>query len=213
MKSLARYLVRGTVVLLPIVTTLWLLIEFFKWIDGLVFKKVDHFFPMHTPGLGFALAVVVMIVAGWFASHLFGRWLEKITDWLLGQIPLVSTIYGTVKDILQAVGGEKKTFDRPVVVTLFPGGTAKVLGFVTRDDLASIGLPGEVAVLLQQSLNFAGNLVIVPKAQVRELPIDSGKFMTFLMSGGLTGELTGGAAPPPHFPRLDDVKGGDAGKK
>lgn len=213
MKSLARYLVRGTVVLLPIVTTLWLLIRFFVWVNDLVLDKVDHLFPVHTPGLGFALAVVVMIVVGWFASHLFGRWLEKITDWLLGQIPLVSTIYGTVKDILQAVGGEKKTFDRPVVVTLFPGGTAKVLGFVTRDDLTSIGLPGEVAVLLQQSLNFAGNLVIVPKAQVRELPIDSGKFMTFLMSGGLTGELTGGAASAPHFPRLGEVKEGGAGKK
>ncbi len=204
MKKLAHYLVRGTVVVLPIVTTLWLLTEFFKWVDGLVFDRVDHLFPLHTPGLGFALAVVAMIAAGWFASHLFGRWLEKITDWLLSQIPLVNTIYGTVKDILQAVGGEKKTFDRPVVVTLFPGGSAKMLGFVTRDDLSQIGLPGEVAVLLQQSLNFAGNLIIVPKEQVRALPIDSGKFMTFLMSGGLTGELTAGAAHVPHFPRLGE---------
>jgi hypothetical protein len=58
-------------------------------------------------------------------------------------------------------------------------------------------------VLLQQSLNFAGNLVVLPKSQVRALDVDSGRFLTFLMSGGLTGHLS---APPEEdkFPRLDE---------
>lgn len=205
MKRLARYLIRGSVVVLPLVATGWLLTNAFREVDGMVLDRVDHLFPVHVPGLGVALVIVAITAVGWFASFLLGRWLEKIADWLLGRIPLVSTVYGTVKDILQAVGGEKKTFDRPVVVTLFPGGSAKVLGFVTRDDLSQIGLPGECAVLLQQSLNFAGNLVIFPRDQVRALPVDSGKFMTFLMSGGLTGDLTAGAAPASHFPRLGEI--------
>lgn len=204
MKSLAHWFVRGLVVLVPLATTLWVLTSFFLWIDGLVFHQVEHLFEVRATGLGFALAVALTTVAGWFASHLFGRWIERITDWLLRRIPLVSAIYGTVKDILQAIGGEKKTFERPVVVTLSPGGTAKVLGFVTRDDLTEIGLPGEVAVLLQQSLNFAGNIVIFPKSQVRELAVDPGKFMTFVMSGGLTGNLGPGTTPVEHFPGLHE---------
>ncbi len=182
MKRLSGYFVRGLVVLLPIVTTIWVLTN--------VFKKIDDAFPFPAPGLGFALAIGVVLLIGWLCSMILGRWIEQLTDWAMSEIPLVGSIYGTVKDVLKAVGGEKKTFDRPVVVTLFPGGTAKVLGFVTRDDLSEIGLPGEVAVLLQQSLNFAGNILIFPKAQIRALEVDAGKFMTFVMSGGLTGDLS-----------------------
>jgi uncharacterized membrane protein len=189
----------------PIVATVWLLTDLFTWIDGLVYGAVDQLFKIHTPGLGLALAVVAITTIGWLASFLLGRWLERVADWLLSRIPLVRTIYGTLKDILQAVGGEKKTFEHPVVVTLFPGGSAKVLGFVTRGDLSEIGLPGEVAVLMQQSLNFAGNILIFPKAQVRALDVDSGKFMTFVMSGGLTGDLKPGKDEGPAFPTLHDA--------
>lgn len=206
MKSLGRWFVRGLVVLVPLALTGYVLVSFFLWVDKLVFDQFDHFFKVKVTGLGFALAVVFATVVGWFASHLLGRWFERVADWFLGRIPLVSSIYGTAKDILQALGGEKKTFERPVVVTLAPGSGAKVLGFVTRDDLSEIGLPGEVAVLLQQSLNFAGNIVIFPKSQVRPLPVDPGKFMTFVMSGGLTGNLGPGATPTEHFPTLHDAK-------
>lgn len=181
MRQLARYFVQGLVVLLPIVTTIAVLTY--------VFRRVDDIFPIATPGLGFVCAVVLITVVGWLASRFIGRWIVRGTEWLLDQIPLVNSLYHTIKDVLQAVAGEKKTFDRPVIVTLFPGGDAKLLGFITRDDLSEIGLPGDVVVLLQQSLNFAGNLVIFPKERVKPLAVDSGKFLTFVLSGGLTGSL------------------------
>ncbi len=230
MKSLGRWFVRGVVVLVPLALTGYVLISFFLWIDQLVLEHFGHWFGFvpqgavdpadptgspagqfhfETTGLGVAIAIVLATAVGWFASHLLGRWFERVADWFLGRIPLVSSIYGTAKDILQALGGEKKTFEHPVVVTLSPGSGAKVLGFVTRSDLSEIGLPGDVAVLLQQSLNFAGNIVIFPKAQVRPLPVEPGKFMTFVMSGGLTGDLSPGHAPAQHFPTLTETKRND----
>jgi uncharacterized membrane protein len=203
MKSLGRWFVRGLVVTVPLALTGYVLVQFFLWVDKLVYEQVDQIFSVKVTGLGFALAIVFATTVGWFASHLLGRWFERVADWFLGRIPLVNSIYGTAKDILQALGGEKKSFERPVVVTLSSDG-AKLLGFVTRDDLSEIGLPGDVAVLLQQSLNFAGNIVIFPRSQVRPLPVEPGKFMTFVMSGGLTGDLGPGAAPPKHFPKLHD---------
>jgi len=190
MRLMARYFVQGLIVLLPIVTTIWVLTNLFVWVDDL--------FPVRTPGLGFACAIVSVTVVGWLASRFVGLWVVRATEWLLDRIPLVNALYRTVKDVMEAIGGQKKTFDRPVVVTLASQGGAKILGFVTRDDLSEIGLPGDVAVLLQQSLNFAGNLVIFPRAQVRALEVDAGKFLTFLMSGGLTGGLAQahGAAVP-----------------
>ena len=72
-------------------------------------------------------------------------------------------------------------------------------------DDAHDDVPGDVAVLLQQSLNFAGNILIFPRAQVRALDVDSGKFMTFVMSGGLTGDLKPGKVEGPAFPQLHDA--------
>jgi uncharacterized membrane protein len=210
MKQLARWFVQGLIVLLPLATTVWVVTHVFNEIDAL-FTLSHRALPgggstgqgEPVPGLGFAFAIVTITIVGWLASLFVGRWLVRLTDWLIGRVPLVSSLYLTLRDILRAVAGDRKTFDRPVVVTLFPGGTAKVLGFVTRDDLHEIGLPGEVAVLLQQSLNFAGNLVIFPKGQVRALDVDAGRFFTFLMSGGLAGHLAKDAAPD-SMPRLDD---------
>jgi uncharacterized membrane protein len=204
MKTFARWFVHGLIVLLPLTTTLGVVTY--------VFNKLDELFHVGAalgpeegiPGLGFVFAVVTITTVGWLANLFLGRWLVRITDWLIGRIPLVSTIYRTIKDILLALGGEKKTFEHPVVVTLTPGSTLKVLGFVTRHDLAEIGLPGEVAVLLQQSLNFAGNLVVLPKAQVRALNVDPGRFLTFLMSGGLTGNLDK-EPEKDEFPKLGET--------
>lgn len=201
MKQLARWFVQGLIVLLPLATTVWVVTHVFNEIDAL-FRVAPHLpaapdgsppvagpVAEPIPGLGFVVALVTITVVGWLASLFIGRWLVKLTDWLIGQIPLVSSLYRTVKEMLQAIAGDKKTFDRPVVVTLFPGGTVKMLGFVTHEDLSELGLPGDSAVLLQQSLNFAGNLMIFPKAQIRPLDVDSGRFLTFIMSGGLTGKL------------------------
>ena len=189
MKQFARWFVQGLIVLLPLATTVWVVTHVFNEIDALFHVNRPGHEGESVPGLGFALALVTITCVGWLASLFIGRWLVKLTDWLIGQIPLVSSLYRTMKEMLQAIAGDKKTFDRPVVVTLFPGGTVKMLGFVTHEDLSELGLPGDSAVLLQQSLNFAGNLVIFPKAQIRALDVDSGRFLTFIMSGGLTGKL------------------------
>lgn len=203
MKSLTRWFVQGLIVLLPLTTTLGVVTYVFNWLDDLFHVGAAIGPKGGIPGLGFVFALLTITTVGWLASLFLGRWLVRITDWLIGRIPLVSSIYRTIKDILLAIGGDKKTFEHPVVVKLSPDASYKLLGFVTRHDLAEIGLPGEVAVLLQQSLNFAGNLVVLPKAQVRALDVDSGRFLTFLMSGGLTGKLDK-EPEKDEFPKLDE---------
>lgn len=201
MKQLARWFLQGLIVLLPLATTIWVVTHVFNEIDALI--RVPR--PGHegetVPGLGFALALVAITATGWLASFFFGRWLVRLTDWLIARIPLIRVIYRVAKDVLQAIAGDNKTFDRPVLVSLDPGGHVKMLGFVTREDLAEIGLPGEVAVLMQQSFGFSGNLLIFPKSQVRAVDVDSGRFLTFILSGGMTGSFERSPAADP-VPRL-----------
>jgi len=205
MRQLARWFLQGLIVLLPLATTIWVVTHVFNEIDALFGLAGPGREGKPVPGLGFALALVTITLTGWLASFFFGRWLVRLTDWLIARIPLISTIYRIAKDILQAIAGDNKTFDRPVVVSLDPGGAVKMLGFVTREDLAAIGLPGDVAVLMQQSFGFSANLLVFPKSQVRAIDVDSGRFLTFIISGGLTGKFDKAPVADP-VPRLHATK-------
>jgi uncharacterized membrane protein len=101
-------------------------------------------------------------------------------------LPLVKLLYSAIKDMIEAFAGEKKSFDKPVIVTVMPGGTAKVVGFVTQEGLENFGLSDYVAVYLPQSYNFAGNVLLFPKESVKPLSIESSQAMAFIVSGGIS---------------------------
>ena len=106
---------------------------------------------------------------------------------VLLSVPGVKWLYGAVKDFSNALVGDTRRFDKPVLVQLGGGFDAGVIGFVTREDLASLGLGDCVAVYFPQSYNFAGNVLVVPKDQVETLSANSTDVMAFIVSGGVSG--------------------------
>jgi uncharacterized membrane protein len=70
--------------------------------------------------------------------------------------PIIKLLYTSAKDLMGVFVGEKKFFDKPVLVSLLPDSETKVIGFITREDLNSLGLSGSVAVYMPQAYNFAG---------------------------------------------------------
>ena len=102
-------------------------------------------------------------------------------------MPIVKMIYSAIKDLVSAFVGEKKRFNKPVFVSLLPESAVRIIGFVTRESLDNIGMADSMAVYIPQSYNFAGNLIVVPKEQVIPIDIESGKVMTFIISGGVSG--------------------------
>ncbi len=94
-------------------------------------------------------------------------------------------IYTSIKDLIGAFVGDKKSFNKPVLVTLSPVSNIHVIGFLTRESLDNLGLSESVAVYLPQSYNFAGNLIVVPREQVTPLAVESGDIMAFIVSGGV----------------------------
>jgi uncharacterized membrane protein len=179
MKTLFGYFWRGCLVLLPAAATVY--IAFF------IFTKIDNLVPVGVPGLGFALTVGVITLAGFLTSNVVGRAVIEVTEGWLTSVPLAKLIYTSIRDLINAFVGEKKRFDRPVAVTLVAGSPIRALGFVTRDRLDALGMGDQVAVYLPQSYNFAGNLVIVPRDQVEPLAISTTDLMTFVVSGGVSG--------------------------
>ncbi len=200
MSALARYFLKGLLFAVPIGLTAAACVLVFEKIDNLL-DPVQRLFlgqggkPL--PGVGFAVIMLLVLVLGVLASNLLTRRLMRGFERLLERVPMVKLLYTSVRDLLSSFVGDKKRFDKPVEVRLFPGSDAVVLGFVTREDLSALGLPGRVAVYLPQSYNFAGNLILVPRESVRPLEADSGAVMAFVVSGGASLPTSGAAQATP----------------
>ena len=197
MKKLIKYFANGLLFIFPLAVTVWVVYWLFTTIDQTVLKVVAGGEAGSQPvwwrtGLGVVILLVVITGVGVLSSFLVTRPLMQLVERLFGQLPLVKLLYSSIKDLIGAFVGEKKKFDQPVLVEILPGGGAKAIGFITRRSLAFWDLADEVAVYFPQSYNFAGNLLVVPKMQVRLLKADSSEVMAFLVSGGVSGQAAEG---------------------
>jgi uncharacterized membrane protein len=178
MKKLTKCFLNGLLVSIPLVATLYVVY--------VIFSKIDSIFKFEIPGAGFLLTIVTITVIGFISSNFLTKGLVHFVDRVFARLPLIKMIYTSIKDLIGAFVGDKKSFDKPVLVTLSPGSNIQAVGFITRESLKNIGHADKMAVYLPQSYNFAGNLIVVPKEQVSPLSVDSGDIMAFIVSGGVT---------------------------
>jgi len=182
MRKLVKYFIKGLVIFVPMALTVFLI--------GWAFNSLDSVFrdrlKLPVPGLGILLTVVFIFLIGFLASNFLGKRLFALVERVFTGLPLVKLLYSAAKDMIEAFAGDKKSFDKPVIATIVPGGGAKVVGFVTRDSLENLGLEDHVAVYTPQSYNFAGNVLLFPKEAVTPLDIDSSQAMAFVVSGGVS---------------------------
>ncbi|MFC1549321.1 DUF502 domain-containing protein [Nitrospirota bacterium] len=179
MRTIARYFMRGLLFITPLVVTVYVVYA--------VFTKVDRLFRLPIPGAGFMLTLFVITFVGFLASNFLTRWMTRLVEGLFVRLPFIKMIYTSVRDLVGAFVGEKKSFNQPVSVELVPGSGVSVAGFMTCENLSYIGIMDKVAVYLPQSYNFAGNLIIVPPDRVTRLDAVSGEVMAFIVSGGVSG--------------------------
>jgi uncharacterized membrane protein len=177
MKRLIGYFLRGLIVTAPVALTLYVV-----W---LLFRTVDGWLGIPIPGVGFLATVALITLIGFLASSFITsrvlRWVEELFE----KVPFVRLLYGGIKDVMGAFVGEKKRFQQPVLVTLDPASGAQAIGFLTQDSLDELGLADHVTVYLPQSYNFAGQMLVFPRANVIPLDAPSAKVMTFVVSGGV----------------------------
>src|SRR5262245_33882440 len=137
-RIVAKYFLRGLIVVVPIAVTAvavsWIFLEIDTWIN------VERLLNRKVPGAGVVLTVVVITVVGFLASNFATRWMFQALEDLLEHTPLVKLVYTSLKDMVGAFVGEKKKFNRPVLVTLTKDPDVSTMGFVTRSALAELGL-------------------------------------------------------------------------
>ncbi len=173
------YFARGLVLLVPIALT--------AYVCWSIFTTVDGWLGLRIPGAGFVVTIAIVTLVGFLGSTIITRSFFVLFDRLLVKVPLVRLLYSAIKDLLNAFVGEKRRFDQPVSVTLYPGNGIQMFGFVTQDSLAHLGLTGVVSVYCPHSYAWAGQLLVVPANQVQPLREPSSEVMAFIVSGGVTG--------------------------
>jgi uncharacterized membrane protein len=179
MRRLVGYFARGLVLLAPLAVTIW--------ICWLVFTRVDGWLGLPVPGAGFLATLVLITLVGFLGSNLLTRSAVGALEVIMGRLPFVRLLYGSTKDLLNAFVGEKRRFDKPVLVKIQADGCERRVGFVTQDSLAHLGYAGHVAVYCPHSYAFSGQLYVVPSDSVEPLDVASADAMAFVVSGGVAG--------------------------
>ena len=176
MNWLVKNFLRGLVIVVPIGVTLYLIYQ--------TFLALDRLLRLPVPGVGAVIVIVAVIAIGALASNFVFRALLDLTHVIFTKAPIVRIIYAAIKDLLEAFVGNKRRFDRPVVVRVATD--LRLFGFITRDDLGALAEPGDVAVYVPFSYTWDGCLLVVPRANVRMLEADSASIMALVVSGGVS---------------------------
>lgn len=178
MKRLLSYFVRGLVVVGPLALTVYICV--------VIFTTIDNWLGLPIRGVGFVLAIVFVTLVGFFASNFLTASVLGWIDSAVERLPFVRLLYSSTKDMLNAFVGEKRRFDKPVLVSVSADRQVKVLAFLTSDSLVSLGRADLVTVYMPQSYGLAGHIIVVPADRVERIQADAAEVMAFIISGGVT---------------------------
>ncbi|NJD10976.1 MAG: DUF502 domain-containing protein, partial [Gemmatimonadetes bacterium] len=143
----------------------------------------------YRPGMGSVAAVGLLIAAGVLVNAFLVRRLLAAWERLMDRIPVVKTVYGAVRDFVQLLpaGGERRELGRVVLVRL---GEAALIGFVTRDAAAELGIgpaaAGCVTVYFPMSYQIGGHTLLVPRSRSEPLDMPIEAAMRLVLTGGMS---------------------------
>jgi uncharacterized membrane protein len=174
-----RYFFSGTLFIVPLVATAYFIFVSFQWLDNRL--------SLPYPGLGFLIIMVFITLVGYLSTNYIFKTIGQWFDRGMNRIPLVKLIYSTVKDLLGAFVGDKKKFNKPVLVRINKDNSLYQIGFITQSDLTELGISDMVVVYFPHSYAFSGYHYFVPKESIKPLNIPATTAMKFIVSGGVSG--------------------------
>ncbi|GAB3355932.1 MULTISPECIES: DUF502 domain-containing protein [Giesbergeria] len=194
MSALRKWLFTGLLVIVPGAITLSVL----NWIVGLLDQTLlilpqawhpDRLLGFHLPGFGVLLTLLILLTVGAFASNFAGRKLVQWGDAVVHRIPVVRSIYSSVKQVSDTLFSESGNAFRTAVLVQWPREGVWTLGFIT-------GAPsGEVATYLRDEFvsvyvpttpnPTGGYFVMVRKSECVELEMSVDAALRYIVSMGV----------------------------
>lgn len=194
--------VTGLLVCLPVFLTIYIIIWLVDFLASPASGSLRYFLqmfgvemqdsPLFDGGVTIASALLVAVVIafiGFVSRNLFGRFFIALLEKIVNRLPMVSSIYSAIKQIIDtfSVGGKEKTFSRAVLVE-FPRKECWTIGFVTHEGETALSQLAEkplVHVFVPTTPNPTGGyMILVPSNEVKVLDVSVAEAMKMIVSGG-----------------------------
>jgi len=231
-ETLRRYFVAGVVFFAPIAITVWAIVSIVRWLDNLILPRLlklvlpGSYDPPTIPVVGALFTLLLIVLLGVVARHLFGGELLRLWERMLRRVPVARNIYAAVKQLFEAIfSASGETHFNRVVLVEYPRRGVYALAFTT----------GPAGGLLQEAtpdrmINCfvpttpnptSGFYILVPDHELTELDLSVEEAFKLVMSAGLVGpDLRDTQRRPrpapagtPAPPGLPDVRGGPRGQE
>ena len=208
-----KYLIAGLLVWLPLAITIWVLHSALGLLDGVfgwVLNASQAVLPLaahafietlrNVPGLGVVVLLLGLLLTGAFAANIVGQWWLAQGHWLLKKIPIVKSIYSSVKQVSDTLFSSSGNAFREAVLVQYPRQGSWTIAFVTGKPggEAAQHLPGDyLSVYVPTTPNpTSGFFLMVPRADIVELKMSVDEALKYVISMGVVAPPNGVAAQP-----------------
>ena len=187
--TLKRRFLAGLFVLIPGIITVSAIVWFFRFVDGLLSPFLDDMLGYHVSGLGFITAVVIVFIAGFISTNVFGKRIINLIERLFLNIPVFKGIYTAFKQLVDAFSPENKTSFKKFVIVEYPKQDAFAFGFLTKECTIRSEKNGREsclrAVYIPTNNLYLGEIVLFREGDVfyTDLSIEEG--IRIILSGGI----------------------------
>ena len=193
-----RYLIAGLLVWVPLGITIWVITFLVSTLDQTLLLVPTPLRPealvgFHIPGLGVLLSFLILLATGVVAANFFGQRLIRLWESALGRIPVVKSIYSSVKQVSDTVLSDQGTAFRKALLVEFPRPGCWTIAFMTGAPADAVvdHLPGDhVSVYVPTTPNPTGGyFVIVARKDVIELDMTVDQALKYVISMGVVPPL------------------------
>jgi uncharacterized membrane protein len=197
-----KYLVAGLLVWLPLAITVWVLAwllgaldAVFAWLltatqavlPAAMHDRIEQL--RHVPGLGVVVLAAGLLLTGVFAANIVGQWWLRQWDRVIGKIPIVKSIYNSVKQVSDTLFSSSGNAFREAVLVQYPRPGAWTIAFVTGKPGGEVvaHLPGDyVSVYVPTTPNpTSGFFLMMPRADVVALKMSVDEALKYVISMGV----------------------------
>ena len=194
MSALKKYIIAGLLVWLPFAATIFIVKLLIDLMDKTILLLPPEWQPANVlgfsiPGFGLVLAISVLLLTGVLAANLFGRRFVEMWEKILNRIPLVRSIYSSVKQISSTIFDPSGKSFRKVVMLQYPRKGIWSIGFLTNDNLgrALTVIDGDlVSVFIPTTPNpTSGFLIMARNDELTELNMSIEEAFKFIISMGV----------------------------
>ncbi|HCB69220.1 MAG TPA: DUF502 domain-containing protein [Persephonella sp.] len=176
--------ITGLFVFIPIAITVWLVIWLLTFVNSLILPYIRYIIPIpNIPGVGILLTLILIFVTGLIAQNYFGKKVIDYWDRIINRIPLVRSVYYSIKQMMENLFNSKGKFSKTVLVD-FPRKGMLSIGFVANE----VELNGEeyYLVYVPTAPNpTSGYTLFVKKSETIHTDLSVEEATRIILSGGL----------------------------